>query len=203
MKIMFDIGCNNGKDSDYYVHNNYQVFAFEPTPKLCDDLRSRFKNNCNFFLIEKAISNKEGKMKFNIVDYPHRGCSSLLNFIPDTTLFWDNYVNATVIESIHIDVIRLDSFIKMLDIKTIDYFHCDIQGLDLSALESLGTYISIVKEGQIEVANKRNVLYENSNNYIEDVINFLEKNNFIIKNITSNDIYNNESNLQFINKNLI
>ena len=91
----------------------------------------------------------------------------------------------------------------MLDIKTIDYFHCDIQGLDLSALESLGTYISIVKEGQIEVANKRNVLYENSNNYIEDVINFLEKNNFIIKNITSNDIYNNESNLQFINKNLI
>lgn len=202
---MFDVGCNSGNNSDYYVHNNYQVFAFEPTPKLCDDLRSRFKNNCNFFLIEKAISNKEGKMKFNIVGQSDWGCSSLLNFIPDTTLFWGSkeHFNATVTESIDIDVIRLDSFIKMLNIKTIDYFHCDIQGLDLSALESLGTYISIVKEGQIEVANKRNVLYENSNNYIEDVINFLEKNNFIIKNIVSNDIRNNESNLQFINKNLI
>ncbi len=43
----------------------------------------------------------------------------------------------------------------MLNINCIDYFHCDIQGLDLSALESMGEYISIIKEGQVEVASKR------------------------------------------------
>ncbi len=88
MKVMFDIGCNTGSNSDYYVNNNYQVFAFEPTPKLCLDLISKFKNCSNFILIQKAIHTIEHKMRFNISGISDWGCSSLLNFIPDTSLYW-------------------------------------------------------------------------------------------------------------------
>ena len=197
---MFDVGCNCGSNSEYYVNNDYQVFAFEPTPYLCNILTSKFCNKPNFILIQKAISNIEGKMKFNIAGQSDWGCSSLLNFISDTTLYWKDRYDFKVTDVIDVDVIRLDSFIKMLDIKSIDYFHCDIQGLDLSALQSLGEYINIIKEGQVEVSNIKNVLYNSSNNYVDDVIQFLEKNDFKIQSVSPNDMHNNESNLKFISK---
>ena len=200
MKIMFDVGCNNGSSSEYYVNSNYQVYAFEPTPKLCNDLKHKFINNPNFILIQKAISTIEGKVNFNVAGQSDWGCSSLLNFIPDTNLFWKDRYDFKVTDTLEVDAIRLDTFIKFLNIKFIDYFHCDVQGMDLTALESFGNYISIVKEGQIEVSNKKDVLYTNSNNYVEDAIIFLEKHNFSIKGIYPNDIHNNEANLVFVNK---
>lgn len=197
---MFDVGCNNGNNSEYYVNNDYKVFAFEPTPKLCAELSEKFKNNSNFTLIKKAVSNVEGVMNFNVAGLSDWGCSSLLNFLPDLTINWGGRGDFKVTEIIKVDVIRLDTFIKYNNILSIDYLHCDAQGLDLSVLESLGQYINIVKKGTVEVANKRDVLYTNSNNYINDVVEFLEKNNFKILDIKSNDGLNNESNVLFLNK---
>ena len=203
MNIMFDVGANWGTDSLDFIRNNndWVCFAFEPTPQLFAHLvnaSAGFKDR--YFVYPYAISDFVGKANFNVAGQSDWGCSSLLNFIPDTNLFWKDRYDFKVTDTLEVDAIRLDTFIKFLNIEFIDYFHCDVQGMDLTALESFGNYISIVKEGQIEVSNKKDVLYTNSNNYVEDAIIFLEKHNFSIKGIYPNDIHNNEANLVFINK---
>ena len=85
------------------------------------------------------------------------------------------------------------------DIEIIDYFHCDTQGSDLDVLYGLGDKISIIKEGVIEAAAKRDILYKNQNDYLE-CIEFLKMNNFEIIAVHSNDPDTNEVNIHFKNK---
>lgn len=202
-KIMFDIGCNQGRVCNSYVHKGWDVYAFEPNPTLISQLKNKFSNYSNFKLFEKAVSNFNGKDVFNIVNTTSPagtlgGCSSLLDFIDDVGENWPDRKNEFVVtEKINVEIIRLDNFIRDNKIKTIDFFKCDTQGNDLSVLEGLGDSIHIIKYGQVEVGNTIDPLYKNSNYYIKDVIKFLESKNFKIQNIDKLDPTNNESNLYF------
>jgi predicted RNA methylase len=66
MKVMFDIGCNTGSNSDYYVNNNYQVFAFEPTPKLFNDIFLLCLNNYSIMVGDSLKIEESKKEVINI-----------------------------------------------------------------------------------------------------------------------------------------
>ena len=93
MNYLFDIGANNGdqwfntltQDQD----NNF-VYMFEPTPYLCSIIKSKYQNLKNWVLIEKAVSNFEGKTTFNIAGHSDWGCSSLFEFSEDLIETWPN-----------------------------------------------------------------------------------------------------------------
>ena len=47
MKLIFDIGSNNGDDILYYLHKADLVVAVEANPKLCKLISKRFNKEIN------------------------------------------------------------------------------------------------------------------------------------------------------------
>jgi len=199
-KIFFDVGANSGKDSIPIAKNdvNTIVFGFEPTPQLIGIIKNQISGLNNYILIEKAVSNYNGKSKFNVAGQADWGCSSLLEFSDKSKTEWCGRTDFRITEEIEVDVIRLDNFIEEFKIKKIDYLHVDTQGSDLNVLKGLGDYLKIVNEGVIEAANKENILYFGQNTK-EECIDFLVKNNFKIINVEKNDPHDNEINIYFKN----
>lgn len=196
-KILFDVGANNGSTSiNWSYDKNNLVYAFEPTPKMYNEIESKIIGIDNYFLIKKAVSNYNGSAIFNIAGNADWGCSSLLEFSEKSQTEWPGRTEFYITEKIEVDVIRLDSFIEENKIEKIDYIHVDTQGSDLKVLEGLGIYINIVQEGVIEAATKKDILYYNQCTK-EECIDFLENNGFKINRVESNDPFTHEVNIFF------
>ncbi len=165
MKIVFDIGANNGMSTLHLAKEGATVHAFEPVPEMCDEIIKNSKGIENYTLIQKAVSNFNGNAVFNVAGQRDWGCSSLNEFSDNLGETWPERDDFVITEKINVEVIRLDKFIEDNGITVIDYLHCDAQGSDLLVLDGLGKYISIVKEGVIEVsANKNLALYKGTDN---------------------------------------
>lgn len=206
MKILFDVGANSGNNSLQKIKHNKEwlCFAFEPTPKLINELKQQSNSfSDRYHIYPYAISDFIGVANFNIAGQRDWGCSSLLEFSDNLDKTWPGRDDFKVTEIIEVQVITLDKFISEicpLDIQQIDYFHCDTQGTDIQVLKGLGKYIDLIKEGVIETARDSSVqLYKNQHTK-EESIKFLEENNFSILKIESNDMYNNEFNIYFQKK---
>jgi len=64
--IYVDLGANEGNTVAEFLrrHPRWRVYAFEPTPRLAADLRTRFRQNPNVNIIEAAASNADGSATF-------------------------------------------------------------------------------------------------------------------------------------------
>jgi FkbM family methyltransferase len=202
--IVFDIGANTG---DALVENatkspECQYFAFEPVPQLFQKLIELTKDLPNVVIVNKALSNFNGKAQFNIAnDLDNYTVSSLLDFSDSVEQNWKPVIQYMEhVDKIEVDVIRLEDFVKSFGITAIEYFHCDAQGSDLDILKGLGDQISIIKQGCVEAAIKYNALYKNQC-MIDQVAKFLESKEFEITAIQNNDSFGNEANVFFVNKN--
>ena len=195
---IIEIGANNGSHTNWFYKNS-NVWCFEPNPIYANLLKNKFSNNKNVNVIEKAVSNFNGKAYFYIA---LDGNSSSLNNI---TEFATNNTNIKYVDKVIVDVIRMDSFLMDNNINTIDYFHCDAQGEDLNILKSFGDKIQIIQKGKIEVTLK-NELYSGISNNVNEAIDFLNTNEFEIINLKEIDMHKADirrydCNVQFCKKN--
>jgi FkbM family methyltransferase len=65
--LIYDLGCHNGQDSDFYLKKGFTVVAIEANPGLCDRLKQRFGREiaeARFVLVEKAIGERLGEVEF-------------------------------------------------------------------------------------------------------------------------------------------
>lgn len=192
--VIFDIGANDGGSTLHIAEENI-IYAFEPTPELIKEIKRKTKHLPNYHLIPSAVSNYNGRAKFNVAGQADWGCSSLNEFSDELNKTWPGRKDFKVTHQIEVEVLRLDAFIRKNEIKEIDYLHCDAQGSDLLVLEGLGKYISIVKEGVIEVAaNNELALYKGADNTLLTAVDFLTKNGFRDIHITP---WSNEYNIHF------
>jgi len=211
MKVVFDIGANNGESTQSYLQDpDTHIYAFEPNPVLVEDIRKKFKDQPRHHVFQNAVADIEGDMMFYLagpVDPNHPmfhvegtsnwGCSSLLPFSETVHQVWTNRPDFKSFGAIPTRVIRLDSFVKEHKIETIDYLHIDAQGMDLRVMKSLGSYLPIVKEGVLEApADYTKRIYDASHT-AEEAISFLKENGFSIVNIENNDAQGNEVNIYF------
>lgn len=198
MAVFFDVGANNGSWSVNLARNNphFKVFAFEPTPRMCDIIKSAVVNLSNYRLIEKAVSDFEGQAEFKVAGHADWGCSSLLDFSDKSKTEWPGRTDFNVTEVISVDVIRLENFIVQEGIAEVEYLHVDTQGSDLKVLMGMGDMISVVKKGEIEAATKEDILYTGQNTQ-DQCIEFLTNKGFKIDRIWHNDHYGNEINIEF------
>lgn len=197
-RIVFDVGANNGLSTINIARSqpNTIVFAFEPTPKMIDEIKRHSIGLSNYITIPNAVSNYTGKSEFNIAGQWDWGCSSLLQFSDKSRTGWPGRSYFVVTETIEVDVIRLDNFIQENGIPRIDYLHIDTQGSDLKVLEGLGESLNIVREGVMEAGARDDILYVGQNR-LNDSVRFLLNNHFRISSITSNDVFSNEVNIFF------
>lgn len=195
MRTVFDVGANNG-DSMLGQAYHSQVHAFEPTPEMCDVIRSKTRHLPNYRLNQVAVSNFNGKATFNVAGQADWGCSSLHTFNDGLEKSWPGRTDFRVSDQIEVDVTRLDRYIQENNITQIDYFHCDVQGSDLQVLEGLGEYINIVQEGAVETAPDQEelALYKGVDNSLTSVVRFLAAHGFRNIHITP---WSNEYNIHF------
>lgn len=204
MKILFDVGANNGSSSLQKIKNNkdWICFAFEPTTRLIQEMANKSASfSDRYHIIPYAVSDFDGEADFYIAGQADWGCSSLLNFNSNLTETWPGRTDFKVTKTIKVKVITLKTFIEQMadiEINQIDYYHCDIQGSDLKGLQGLGEYINIVKEGVVEAALKKDILYINQNT-AEDTESYLKEHNFLTTYYV-NDKFGNETNIKFKRK---
>jgi len=202
-RIVFDVGAHEGYHSQQYLNNDTVLYAFEACPDMISVLENKFSNVSNFILIKKAVSNFSGKAIFNLAKQEDYGCSSLLEFSEKANEQWVGR-SFKITDKIEVDVIKLEDFIEENSINKIDYFHCDTQGSDLNVLKGMGKYLNIIEAGQIEAADKEDILYYGQNK-TQECVKFLELNGFNIDRIQGNDFQNpdgttNEVNIYFSKK---
>jgi len=199
MPVFFDVGANDGSSMLHFSNDpNNTVYAFEPTPRMISILESRVVGRPNYIIVPKAVCDYNGFTKFKIAGQADWGCSSLFDFNDDLDKTWPGRTDFKVTESIDVEVIRLDDFIKQNGITEVEYLHVDTQGADLEVLMGLGDCLHMVKAGVIEMpSNHRVKLYKNQKYVEEDAVRFLTSNGFRVDAIESNDCFRNEVNIRF------
>lgn len=136
--VVLDIGANIG----YYtlifaklVGENGKVYAFEPDPTNFALLEKNVKTNGyeNVILEQKAISNKNGKVKLYLGE--------------------DNKASHTIFDthdnrqSIEIEAIRLDDYFKNYD-GGIDFIKMDIEGAEGYAIQGMALLLRKTKKNK-------------------------------------------------------
>jgi FkbM family methyltransferase len=187
--IIFDIGANTGESTIHYcLEPTNELYVFEPTPWLCEKyLNLKAQQYKNYHVINKAISDYNGKSLFNIAEHDEGGVSSFYNFTDNIENLWKDSKHGTCHRSdfyfektIEVEVIRMDTFIEQNNISAIDFCHCDAQGNDFKILNSFGKYIDIVKSGEVESPrpDAPMALYKNTTNSFDSIMNFLKEHGF-------------------------
>ncbi len=129
--VVVDIGANIG----YYtllfaklVGEKGKVFAFEPEPNNFDLLKKNIEINGykNINLINKAVSNKSGKIKLYLNDV-NTSCHSLIAENPNN-------------QYIEIDSIKLDDFFEIN--QKIDFIKIDVEGAELESLKGMSNLLN-------------------------------------------------------------
>ena len=124
--IVLDIGANIG----YYtllfaklVGNNGKVFAFEPDPKNFDLLKRNVElnNYKNVVLVQKAVSDKNGKIKLYL-SKNNKAHHSVFNQLGSD-------------QFIEIDAIKLDDYFK--DSNNIDFIKIDVEGAEYDVFNGM------------------------------------------------------------------
>jgi FkbM family methyltransferase len=175
-KIGFDVGACKGESIPKFKGFD-KIYAFEPAPYVFDILTKKYKNDSRIECHQIAISDEDTYRSFNY--HNHYGYSSFLEIdkegefakkcqeedpgFDDVTLVFD------------VQTKRLDTFMQENHIEHIDFLKIDTQGTDLNVIKSLGKMINKVDIIEAEVQIKP--LYKNSFQK-EEIIDFMEKNNF-------------------------
>ena len=186
MRIIFDVGANDGVFSVEDAKKGDTVWAFEPHPGFCDIIKSKIVELPNYNLVEKAVSDFNGRAAFNI--FRSEDCSSLSTTADGFKEHWTNLEDRmTNILTIDVDVITLKKFIIQNKIPRIDWMYCDAQGHDLNVLKGLGEYWRILKSGMLETVREEKVRLYKGQYTLGEVISWLEEKGFLIDKILPND----------------
>jgi FkbM family methyltransferase len=201
VRAILDVGANQGNWGIDAArrHPGIPVFAFEPTPLLCNLIRQKVRDLSlpNYELIPAAVSDTASRMDFNVAGLGDWGCSSLLPFNDGLEATWPGRGDFRVTEVIQVECIRLDQFVEQRGITSVEFLHCDTQGTDLKVLASLGKHLGIVQMGEIETASSNSVAIYKGQHTIEDVVLFFLKHGLEIDSLAPNDPQCNEMNVIF------
>lgn len=200
MKVVIEVGANNGRDTKRLLseYPDCKIISFEPVPALFNHIKETIKDSRVEF-INAAVGLTTEKRPFNITvnagNMPAYGSSSLYNFKSDIQDYW-NREDFVIGETIEIDVYSLEDIVDQYGITEIVHLHCDAQGNDLNVLKGLGNHISKVSTGLIEVTDGLN-LYDNDDNTESMAREFMQNNNLQITNTKHNDPLKAELNIWF------
>lgn len=201
--VYFDVGANWGEKSlpQAQANTDWKVYAFEPTPQLASNLlfnsmlfRDRYE------VVQIALSDHNGTAEFNIQNNPGQGCNSLNALNEECGTIFPHFANDLIyVDKIPVKVSRLDTWFNetTFPYDKIDYFKCDAQGSDLKILHGMGDYIHLIRSGEIECSRSNKTKLYNSDNLMEEAVEFLKSKGFRVPKILSNDHLDNEYNVHF------
>jgi FkbM family methyltransferase len=176
IKVIVECGARDCEDTlkMFDIFPNAEIYTFECNPNTLPLCCKNIKDKSRIHLIENALSNVTGFISFYPINKEktrttwedgNQGASSIFKASGKYPI--ENYVQ----DEITVQSYRLDSFNIIPDLLWLD-----AQGAELSILQGLGSKLKDVKFIQTEVEMQE--IYEGQPLF-PDVLNFLEKNNFI------------------------
>ncbi len=128
---IFDIGANRGQVTELYLNKfpKATIHAFEPFDESFNYLQNRFKDNKRVVLNKLAVSNSNEPLSFFVNE--NVDTNSLLNS-NETGLSSDKQVKNK--ETIIVNCVTLNDYVKNNNIDCIDILKMDIQGGEYNAL---------------------------------------------------------------------
>lgn len=127
--LCFDIGAHTGEKAQEMVQlGASKVIAVEPQASLL-----KLKSTDKITVLEKAVSNKQGKIKFSICDQAYT--------VSTVTEHWKygRFANLTWNKSIEVGAVTLDDLIK--EYGTPDFCKIDVEGHEVAVIQGLTHYL--------------------------------------------------------------
>lgn len=157
-------------------YNPSKIYAFECNPESVVICKNNIKNYENITLIDKAVSNINGKIKFYATDMEK---SFDKNIGASSALFHRDNKKEFIQKEIEVDSIRLEDFIIENKIEKIDLLCLDLQGYEKIALEGLAESIKkvnyIISEVSFTSFYHGDTLFEEYKEFLNSKgFNFLE-----------------------------
>jgi FkbM family methyltransferase len=129
--LIYDVGMDNGDDSEFYLLKGFRVVAVEADPQLCDVARNRlrpFLESGQLTIVNCAVVPEVGPVTFHRSSTPGWG-----TVVED----WHRYnvTHGVAADSVAVDGTTLAELIQSHGLPF--YLKVDIEGMDRLALESL------------------------------------------------------------------
>jgi len=170
-KHIIDVGANKGGWTREMLNHfpNAYYSLFEPQKKLHDYMKDLLQNS-NVECYELGVSNKEGDLKFTIVDRDD-SCSFR---------YTEKEANEKGFNQITIPVITLNEFFKDSNKPFPDLIKIDAEGLDLEVLEGATKFLGKTEVIMVEAA----IVCKAFNNDIQTMINKMDDYGYTLFDIT-------------------
>ena len=139
--LIYDLGMNNGDDTDFYLKRGFRVVSVEANPALCRLAEARFAEEIatgRLTIIAAAIGAHDGEVTFHVNLNNHHWSSTDLN--------WAGR-NGSICEAITVECVTLASLYARHGVP--HFMKIDVEGADLMVLEqvvagpTLPDYLSI------------------------------------------------------------
>lgn len=190
-----DVGAHHGEltlgEANQYP--GLRVFAFEPNLRAATRMMGR---GPNFVVIPMAVAERDGCADFHI--NAHEESSSLLPMNEEALQTWVGVEELKVDSVVKVPTIRLDTFMGLAGIASIDYLKIDAQGMDLAVLKSAGSRLRDIAKVTLEVEVAPVHCFVGAPSK-DEVVTFLEKAGFVLVG-TESQTHGQEENLTFVRK---
>ena len=193
--VWLDVGACKGEHCYEYalLNPSLRVFLFEPNLRLATKL---FGMLPNFFVVPLAVAEKDGSSDLNINSNPD--ASSLLPLDDQGVRRWIGAQDLRTVEKVTVGTIRLDTFLDLAGIQSVDYLKIDAQGMDLDVVRCAGNRLKDIHRICLECDVTAHPLYRGASTKSE-TIEFLESQGFALVDVLSQS-EGQEENLTFDNK---
>jgi FkbM family methyltransferase len=187
-----DVGAHCGETSLRWALQNpgLKVYAVEPNLAAAVKLMSRLPN---YLVIPMAVAEMDGFADFYVNAF--EGASSMLQFNSSALSSWAGGESLKVKSVINVPTIRLDTFMALTGIRSVDYLKIDTQGMDLAVVRSAGTRLRDIAKITLEVDIKEVRLYSGAPTK-DEVVTFLSGAGFSLASVDK-QTYGQEENLTF------
>ena len=141
-RVLIYLGLHKGSSFDQLISSHKICYGFEANPELYKNLIKKYRFYKNVHIINAAVTDYNGVIKFNISS--NNGRSSSIGE------FKQNCPNdIKMLYTIEVPAVKLSDFLEERNIDFIDTYCSDIQGNDLTVLKTLSYWIKNKKIGSI------------------------------------------------------
>lgn len=135
--FIYDIGCNNGDDTDFYLRKGFRTLAIDADPMLCEQVALRFKKDVDqgrLQVVNGLIADKDSESApFYIFDE----CSGWSTADPEFRRRHE--LAGRVSRKIEVPVISMSTLLQKYGVPY--YMKIDIEGFDHIALQGLFSFL--------------------------------------------------------------
>ncbi len=127
--LIYDLGMNNGDDTDFYLKRGFEVVAVEANPELCRLAEARFSEAIaagKLTIIKAAIGDHDGEVTFHVNLDNHHWSSTDIN--------WAGRDESSC-KAITVDCVSLASLYARHGVP--HFMKIDVEGADMMVLEQV------------------------------------------------------------------